>query len=165
MLHFKQDTVILVMNSQQLLLLSNSQKLIPSQVSPYNYQLSLPGIGGSFQHHRAQKESTELAHTMTFLSEGVKEKDTLLMVSFRPFLYSSFAFSIFFPKTGFLCSFGSCPVTSSCKPGWPWTHRDPPASASRMLGLKACATTVQPHSLFFIFLVISSFHSDEICAF
>lgn len=58
MLHFKQDTVILVMNSQQLLLLSNSQKLIPSQVRPYNYQLSLPGVGDSFQHHRAQKEFT-----------------------------------------------------------------------------------------------------------
>uniref|UniRef100_A0A8C2QK66 Reticulon n=1 Tax=Cricetulus griseus TaxID=10029 RepID=A0A8C2QK66_CRIGR len=26
------------------------------------------------------------------------------------------------------------------RPGWPGTHRDPPASASRVLGLKACAT-------------------------
>uniref|UniRef100_A0A8C8ULT2 Uncharacterized protein n=1 Tax=Peromyscus maniculatus bairdii TaxID=230844 RepID=A0A8C8ULT2_PERMB len=25
-------------------------------------------------------------------------------------------------------------------PGWPRTHRDPPASASQVQGLKACAT-------------------------
>jgi hypothetical protein len=25
--------------------------------------------------------------------------------------------------------------------GWPETHRDPPASASEVLGLKVCATT------------------------
>ena len=36
---------------------------------------------------------------------------------------------------------------SLCRLGWPETHRDLPASASRTLGLKACATTVQ---LFFL---------------
>ena len=30
--------------------------------------------------------------------------------------------------------------TSSCRPGWPRTHRDPLASASRVLGLKSCTT-------------------------
>ena len=30
------------------------------------------------------------------------------------------------------------------EPGWHRTHRDLPASASQMLGLKACATTAQP---------------------
>ena len=34
-------------------------------------------------------------------------------------------------KTGFLCSFGVCPGTSSCRPGWPRTHGNPPASASQ----------------------------------
>ena len=28
-----------------------------------------------------------------------------------------------FFKTGFLCTFGACPGTSSCRPGWPWTQR------------------------------------------
>ena len=41
-------------------------------------------------------------------------------------------------------SFGACPGTSSCRPGWPKTHRDLPASVSRVLGLKACATTARP---------------------
>ena len=30
-----------------------------------------------------------------------------------------------------------------CRPSWPQTHRDPPASASQVLILKACATTTQ----------------------
>ncbi|GAB1300185.1 Arf-GAP with coiled-coil, ANK repeat and PH domain-containing protein 2 [Apodemus speciosus] len=30
---------------------------------------------------------------------------------------------------------------SLCRSGWPRTHRDPPASASQVLGLKVCATT------------------------
>jgi hypothetical protein len=44
---------------------------------------------------------------------------------------------------------------SLCSPGCPGTHcvdqaglelRNPPASASRVLGLKACATTARPQS-------------------
>jgi hypothetical protein len=30
---------------------------------------------------------------------------------------------------------------SICRPGWPQTHRDPPASASQVLGWKVCITT------------------------
>ena len=48
-----------------------------------------------------------------------------------------------FLRTGFFCSFGGCPGTSSCRSCWPQTHRDPPASASRVLGLKAYTTTTQ----------------------
>ena len=51
-------------------------------------------------------------------------------------------------RQGFSVVFGACPGTSSCRPGWPRTHRDPPASASRVLGLKACATTAQQNILF-----------------
>ncbi|CAO2636982.1 hypothetical protein LEMLEM_LOCUS23756 [Lemmus lemmus] len=40
------------------------------------------------------------------------------------------------------------PGTSSCRPGWPRTHRDPPAYASRVLGLKVCTTTTWPCGLF-----------------
>ncbi|CAO2610050.1 hypothetical protein LEMLEM_LOCUS14489, partial [Lemmus lemmus] len=47
-----------------------------------------------------------------------------------------------FLETGFICSFGSRPGTSSYTPGWSGTHRDPPASALQVLGLKACTTTV-----------------------
>ena len=50
-----------------------------------------------------------------------------------------FLFSFF--ETGFLCSFGACPRTSSCRPSWPRTQSDPPGSPSQVLGLKACATT------------------------
>ncbi len=48
-----------------------------------------------------------------------------------------------FLKTGFLCSFGACPGTNSCRPGWSRTHRDPLASAPRVPGLKVCATATQ----------------------
>ena len=40
-----------------------------------------------------------------------------------------------------LCSFGACPRTSSCRPGWSRTHRDLPAAASWVLRLKVCAAT------------------------
>ena len=50
---------------------------------------------------------------------------------------------------GFLCSFGACPGTSSCRPDWPWTHRDLSGSASWVLGLKSCATTAQLFTTFF----------------
>jgi hypothetical protein len=62
-------------------------------------------------------------------------------------------FSFFFsPETGFLCS-----------PGCPGTHfvdqaglelRDPPASASQVLGLKVCTTTVWLKSGFFFVEVV-----------
>ena len=44
-----------------------------------------------------------------------------------------------FFKTGFPCSFGACPGTSSCRPGQTQTHRDLPGSASQVLGLKVWA--------------------------
>jgi hypothetical protein len=54
------------------------------------------------------------------------------------------------------CFFGD--RVSLCSPGCPGTHsvdqaglelRNPPASASRMLGLKACATNARGHCSFF----------------
>ncbi|CAO2628824.1 hypothetical protein LEMLEM_LOCUS20187, partial [Lemmus lemmus] len=32
-----------------------------------------------------------------------------------------------------------------CRPGWPQTHRDPPVSASQVLGLKVCSATANKH--------------------
>lgn len=56
--------------------------------------------GPASRQTRAQKESKASAYTKTFLSERVRVKDshTLLVVSFRPFLYSSFCifYSLFF---------------------------------------------------------------------
>ena len=43
---------------------------------------------------------------------------------------------LLFFKIEFFRSFCACPGTSSCRPGWPQTHRDPLASASRVPGLK-----------------------------
>ena len=50
--------------------------------------------------------------------------------------------AFWFFKTGFLCSFRACPGTRSCRSGWPPTHKDLPASASRVLGLKVYAITI-----------------------
>ena len=43
-------------------------------------------------------------------------------------------------------------LNSLCKLGWPQTHRDLPASASWMLGLKVCATMPSLLKVFFFFL-------------
>jgi hypothetical protein len=80
-------------------------------------------------------------------------------------LYISFCLFVFL--VGFVCLF--CFVlffrdrVSLCRPGCPGTHsvdqaglelRNLPASASQVLGLKACATTVQPVHFFKCFLAI-----------
>jgi hypothetical protein len=49
---------------------------------------------------------------------------------------------IYFFETKFLCVTLACPVTHSVDQGG-LELRNPPASASQMLGLKACATTAQ----------------------
>ena len=61
-----------------------------------------------------------------------------------------------FFKTGFRCGFGACPGTSSCSLGWSRTHREPPAAASRVLGLKACATTARPNYFLKEYLTVQS---------
>ena len=66
---------------------------------------------------------------------------------------------LFFLKE-FLCSFGTCPGASSCRPGWPRTHRDPHASASRVLGLKVCATIARRYLVFYKPLLSPSFLHD-----
>lgn len=38
--------------------------------------------------------------------------------------------------------------SSSCRLGWPWIHRDPPASVSRVLGLKVCTAMLSWCPLF-----------------
>ena len=52
-------------------------------------------------------------------------------------------------ETEFLCSFGACPRTSSCRPGWPRSHRNPFASASQVLGLKTCHYSLAFLAFFF----------------
>jgi hypothetical protein len=46
-----------------------------------------------------------------------------------------------FLSTGFLC-IAAAILDLLCRPGWLRTSRDPPASASQVQGLKACATTL-----------------------
>ena len=59
-------------------------------------------------------------------------------------------FLFHFSRQGFLCV-AALDVLELflCRPDWPQTHRDPPASASRVLRLKACTTTAQPASSFY----------------
>ena len=46
---------------------------------------------------------------------------------------------VFIFETSFLCVTVYRSWNSPCGPDWPKTHRDPPASASQLLGLKVCA--------------------------
>ena len=68
---------------------------------------------------------------------------------FSSILIFLFCFVLFF-ETGFPCMtvLPSFSGTSSCRPCWPWTPRDSPASAFCSLGIKACATTAHPFSSF-----------------
>ena len=55
-------------------------------------------------------------------------------------------FVVWFFKTGFLCVTALAVLELTLeisRPGWRWTHRYPPASASQVLGLKAWATTTR----------------------
>ena len=74
-------------------------------------------------------------------SEG-EETDFYLFV-FSDFLFVCFVclFVFVFWDRVSLCNSPSCPGTSSCRPGCPGTHRDPPASASWVPGLKVCTIT------------------------
>ena len=66
---------------------------------------------------------------------------SLNLIYFTPLLrLLLFCFVLF--DTGFLCSFGACPGTRSVDQGG-LELKDLPASASGVLGLKACATTAQ----------------------
>lgn len=58
------------------------------------------------------------------------------------------------PKTS-----SSCVVLAAhvlCRPSWPQTHRDPPASTSRMLGLKVCTTTLSMKYISYYIKTITS---------
>ena len=47
---------------------------------------------------------------------------------------SFFSLWLSFSKTGLLCVTALAVLKLSYRPDWPWTHRDPPASASQDLG-------------------------------
>ena len=48
------------------------------------------------------------------------------------------------------------PWNSLCRSGWPRTLRDPPASASQVLGLKACTIIPRKSTLSYCFTLIST---------
>ena len=87
-------------------------------------------IHGSSQMPSYRKITMSGVMAHTFNQDGGE-------IMWQPFIYL-FIYLFRFFETGFLCGFGACPGTSSYRPGWPQTHRDPPASASRVLGLKLC---------------------------
>ena len=65
-----------------------------------------------------------------------------------PLIFFCFCFCfafVLFCEAGFLCVIALGVLDLLCRPGWPRAHRDPPASASQELGLKAPATTA-PYS-------------------
>jgi hypothetical protein len=58
-----------------------------------------------------------------------------LSLSFFVSFFLSFFFWLF--EIGFFFLWVALAILELCRPGWPLTHRDSPASASRVLGLKA----------------------------
>ena len=83
---------------------------------------------------------TEMLLTVDW--DSGKGKSAFFSFSFFSFLFFFvlFCFVLFFLRQGFrvfLCNSPSCPGTRSCRPNWPWIHRDPPASW--VLGLEVCA--------------------------
>ncbi|XP_052602772.1 mitochondrial carrier protein SCaMC-3L isoform X4 [Peromyscus californicus insignis] len=67
-------------------------------------------------------------------SHSINPSATLFVCLFVCFGFSRQGFSVLFWWVSWI---------SLCRPGWPQTHRDPPGSASRVLGLKACATNAK----------------------
>ena len=90
------------------------------------------------KHLKVLKEKKE--HTVNIHR---KQRKTPIVWFFETVSFVVVLFLFLFFKTGFLCSFGACPGTSSCRHDWPRIHRNPPTSASWVLGLKVCATTAQ----------------------
>ena len=66
-------------------------------------------------------------------------------IAYKP-LYYLFIYLVFRDRVS-LCCFVACPELAY-RPGWPRIYRDPPASSSQVLGLKACATTSRRTSMF-----------------
>lgn len=61
---------------------------------------------------------------------------------------SSFIITAFLRKMSYYIVLA---ILKLCRPGWPWTYRDLPASASLVLGLKAYTTLLGPSSLLNLF--------------
>ena len=92
------------------------------------------------RYRPGQLESNTLPNSMNFhmvTSSSLRDwKGRDYPPTAFPFLKKFFIFL----RQGFSVA-GACPGTNSCRPGWPQTHRDPPASAPWVLGLMACTTT------------------------
>jgi hypothetical protein len=73
-----------------------------------------------------------------YYNEGKPSMHVVVLFCFVLFCFVLFCFS----RQGFSVPFWLS-WNSLCRPGWPRTQ-NPPASASQVLGLKACATTACP---------------------
>jgi hypothetical protein len=74
-------------------------------------------------------------------------QDSLLAFCFVLFCFVLFCFVLFF-ETGFLCI--TLSWNSLCRQGWLGTQKSTCLSTSQVLGLKACATTAQLSSGFYV---------------
>ena len=84
---------------------------------------------------------------------------TMVRMAGRPLTVPAFSSSSS-SLTQFLCV-ALAAWNSLCRPGWPWTHRDPIASVSQVLGLKVCATTAW-YPVFFCVVYGSSSWVNEL---
>ena len=71
--------------------------------------------------------------------------------SFKSMIKCGLMMSFFSQDSISLCNSPSYPGTSSCRPGWLWTHWDSPAYISQVLGLKAWVTTTRFMMSFLMF--------------
>ena len=100
-------------------------KLLLLSISPFSHGF----YAEWYMIHWWRKNNKMIPHCIhtTWLSISHRH-----VVQVLTFLFNNVLFLVFF-ETRFLCSFGACHWTSSCRPGWPWIHRDPPALKVRAI--------------------------------
>ena len=120
--------------------------VIPPPAHAHAHGESLPDSG---QGHQIHIQSVFCLNNTFFLREAEPSFPSPKCLS-PPDLFFVCLFFLFFVFFGF-AFFGD--RVSLCSPGCPGTHsvdqaglelRNPPVSASQVLGLKACATTARP---------------------
>ena len=87
------------------------------------------------------RSSCQIMPDNAYFLSGLTANQKVLTGHFSGFLFclalGGLERIVLFFKTGFLCV-ALAVLDSLCRPGWPWTHRDRPASASQVLELKSC---------------------------
>jgi hypothetical protein len=98
--------------------------------------------GGHTDFHFSEPVSSVVKYFYFQSEDSEFYVSVCLFLFFVLFCLVVLAFVCFcFFKIGFLCIIILAVLDSVCRTGYPPTHRDPPASTSKVLGLKVCATT------------------------